>query len=222
MTAIDPKVQKIAREIMERGEGLGCAIKAAIDAADLVPRRDANAVSHIVDEALFHLEAERDEARRKVDELARALRQEKAEVELQLALVETQGQQLAALRACLAKAIRVYGKDDILRPELLTDTAQAAALYQRVPEWRDIKTAPVDMVSPSGRAEDADPWIDWCLLWIPDKHGGLPIVGGMDAGTWLYRDEERRCGEIQTPPTHYMPIPAAPQAGREAIEDEEG
>ena len=76
--------------------------------------------------------------------------------------------------------------------------------------WQPISTAPFDMVSPSGREEDADPWLDWCLLWIPDAHGGLPIVGGMDAGIWLYRDAQRACGEIEINPTHWMPQPEPP------------
>ncbi len=77
-------------------------------------------------------------------------------------------------------------------------------------DWLPIETAPFEMVSPSGREEDADPWLSWCLLWISDEFGGLPLVGGMDAGHWLYRIDDRACGEIQTVPTHWMPLPSPP------------
>ena len=77
-------------------------------------------------------------------------------------------------------------------------------------EWQPIDTAPFEMVSPTGRPEDADPWLSWCLLWIPDEFGGLPIVGGMDAGYWLYRDGQRACGALKTKPTHWMPLPDQP------------
>lgn len=76
--------------------------------------------------------------------------------------------------------------------------------------WRPISSAPFEMVSPSGRPEDADPWLDWCLLWVPDEHGGVEIVGGMDAGMWLERDADRCCGELERAPTYWMPLPAKP------------
>lgn len=69
--------------------------------------------------------------------------------------------------------------------------------------WRPITEAPFELIM-------GDRWLDWCLLWIHDEHGGFPIVGGMDAELWLFRDDERACGELVTEPTHWMPLPPAP------------
>jgi hypothetical protein len=74
-------------------------------------------------------------------------------------------------------------------------------------DWQPISTAPFEYVH-------GQRWLEWCLLWIPDEHGGFPVVGGMDAEQWLFRDDERACGEIQTEPTHFMPLPQPPEEMR--------
>jgi len=62
---------------------------------------DANTLGHMVDEKLFHLEAERDEARKEASDWK--MRQADARAE-----TETQGRQLAALRTVLDDAVKAF------------------------------------------------------------------------------------------------------------------
>lgn len=80
-------------------------------------------------------------------------------------------------------------------------------------EWQPIETAPFEVLS------FGDKWLEWCLLWIPDQYGGFPIVGGMDADEWLWRDDNRACGGIETEPTHWMPLPPPPEQDQKQVDD---
>ena len=121
------------------------AFKETLDAADLVERKtlDANTLGHMVDEKLFHLEAERDEARREAEELRSDLAYSKNEFELRADLAETQGRQLAALRKALEQLRQhtdgpISGSVAKLVCDALTDTAEAAAQWVRVDKaWAD-------------------------------------------------------------------------------------
>jgi hypothetical protein len=75
-------------------------------------------------------------------------------------------------------------------------------------EWQPIKTAPFEYVRLT--ETEGAMWLEWCLLFIPDEHGGLAIVGGMDADEWLGRNDDRSCFPLETPPTHWMPLPEPP------------
>ena len=70
--------------------------------------------------------------------------------------------------------------------------------------WQPIETAPFETDDLGCR------WLTWCLLWVPDEHGGLPVVGGMDADMWLWRVDDRSCGNFEMPPTHWRPLPPPP------------
>ncbi len=130
--------------------------KAAIDAADLVERRKLTTVQDGWNECtkLGHgLIAQRDDARLARDELYAAQHREHQLVAALQNEAETQGQQLAALHKELSEIQReaqglvktpggppsnffVLGLSMKI-PELLTDTAAAAAQWVRVDEWRD-------------------------------------------------------------------------------------
>lgn len=70
-------------------------------------------------------------------------------------------------------------------------------------DWQPIETLPTKVVHDEHNSE-------WVLVWVPDKWGGFPIVGLLDSGTWLYRNDERECGEFENDPTHWMPLPEPP------------
>lgn len=73
-------------------------------------------------------------------------------------------------------------------------------------DWQPIKTAPFTMDNSTGLR-----WLKWCLLFVPDEYGGYEIIGDMEGGEWLWRDDERCCAPLLTPPTHWMPLPEAPK-----------
>ena len=77
--------------------------------------------------------------------------------------------------------------------------------------WHPISEAPFDIVQTTGKPEDADPWLSWCLLARKDEHGWVEWVGGMDGGIWLGREDNRVCWECQ-PPTYFQYLPAPPAA----------
>lgn len=82
----------------------------------------------------------------------------------------------------------------------------STALAARPEEgWKPIETIPYTLDRHGFK------WVHWHLLWFPDEHGGLAVVGGMDADDWLTRDYDRACSMVSKAcPTHWMPLPPAP------------
>lgn len=75
--------------------------------------------------------------------------------------------------------------------------------------WRPISEVPLETLN-ANLGIEGDDWTDWLLLWVPDTHGGFPIVGSLESGEWIWRDAERACGTIETPPTYFMSLPQPP------------
>ena len=158
---------------------------------------DANTLGHMVDEKLFHLEAERDEARREAEELARTVDQEIAEVELQTGLAETRGKQIAALREALTECCDWLGQRvlDIIpaidvpatrarrdmAARVLFDTAKSAEQYQRVPEGYVV-------VPGEPTKAMAEAWASLALERIRDAvEGDMKVVGMVEGAKENYK-----------------------------------
>lgn len=77
--------------------------------------------------------------------------------------------------------------------------------HPRATIWEPIEKAPFTKDSFGYR------WLHWCLLARQDIHGWVVWVGGMDADTWLGREDDRSCWQCGDP-THFkiMDDPSTP------------
>ena len=122
----------------------------------------------------------------------------------------------AALETTTDDCKNAFHENERLRAAL-EKRACSCLICERSPEDQDdhcearAALSGADAPSPWRLIEDGVQDTDWRLLWVPDEHGGLPIVGCMDAETWIYRDDERACGQLIKLPTHWMPLPPPPK-----------
>ena len=122
----------------------------------------------------------------------------------------------AALETTTDDCKNAFHENERLRAAL-EKRACSCLICERSPEDQDdhcearAALSGADAPSPWRPIETGVQDTDWRLLWVPDEHGGLPIVGCMDAETWIYRDDERACGYLTKLPSHWMPLPPPPK-----------
>ena len=104
------------------------------------------------------------------------------------------------LRADLATSMETVAKAQALQAEMLNERAALSAQPAAVPRWRPIETAP----------KDGTPFLAYRPMGCMRESSALQRDDGVIWSFGAFSAHESTIGPLK--PTHWMPLPAAPQA----------
>lgn len=106
------------------------------------------------------------------------------------------------IKALVARLEACVSRNDV-SPYAWARISEAAAALRDLTEWRDIATAPKD---------------GECIVWCATDDGGEARVLDRDGkGNWLYEGEPTFCHGFYIEPTHWLPLPSAPDQAKEGV-----